>query len=161
MEETVRVLELMEHTWLAENIQLVQEKEGKKYNWVIMLNYWCQGTNHMQSFQIIVRGTLSLFFSHSCSIFLPPFFLLCIRLPVNVSTTVFPNMTVSLFILNYIYIKLGSWRSLGCSRNPVSYMELEGSLLRSHGPTVLYCEITCIVAKYSEVLEEVLPPSTG
>ena len=40
-------------------------KRRKKWDWVIMLNYWCQGTNHMQSFQIIVRVILSLLFSHS------------------------------------------------------------------------------------------------
>lgn len=55
-------------------------------------------SNNRESYTRIIFVIFSL-----SSIFLPPFFMLCIGLPVNVSTTILPNMTVSLFILKLHY----------------------------------------------------------
>jgi len=112
MKETVRVLELMDHVWLAENFQLVQEKEEEEEEKKTRLGNnvkllmsghkpYAVFSNNRERYFIFV------FFSHSSSIFRPPFFLLCIGLPVNVSTTILPNLIASLFILNYIIHKVG------------------------------------------------------
>jgi len=49
-------------------------------------------SNNRESYSSVAIFSLS-------SVFLPPFFMLCIGLPVNVSTTILCKMTVSLFIL--------------------------------------------------------------
>ena len=114
------------------------------------------------------RERCIIFFSHFSSIFPPPFFFLCIGLPVNVSTTILPNMTVSLFILNYIVHKVGkltiAWLLkkscilCGTWRFVTAFTWAHDFVLWDHKP--LGC-LACIVAKCSDVLEEALPPPTG